>query len=830
MKRLAAWVLILTMLPVGWLLPGKTGALAAGLMVEIASCSEGNGSTVAMGTTVHFSIRAEEAERTQLMIVPPDSSRIGAEGPETDVTLDQEGTWAFVAYAKGADGTLVHSEQWRIRVEGDPQAATTPEPGKTDVRLFTLNEGDRFEYDEKAEVFWTAPDAEPGTYGWLNLFSGTQLISGSSIPTAEAAGGSLDVTDALRKGGRGQYRAEIKLRLGTEEAGQAEITLELTDRYMDFADEISGVNGREAKLAFDKWRRNTKPMDDQKNSGYLMLDVLLNPDTQGGYDFEQKHGWNMVYQSVFMGLKRDVISLIGETVDLLVRGGGEKYYTEALAQCYEQFVLRTMNKISKEVNNFTAEEKAEEMLDAAGTLMDIIDKPLSVLNDNLQDALTAARYNAMEYAGYLPFQNSGVTSPKAEEMEKALNALYDKTLEDTAIRNLPESVAYRKSFEQFQAAKNKTYGPEAASKAMDWGGFVLSGVTLVCNMISTAGKLEGEKQQAAEMLVLLAAAANRYMESLQVLYNESTYRSTDPARKGLKNYIDLVEQALNATMEDAVNKGLEKMAGEIAWQRTAGDVAGLIVPVCNTVIAGVKAVKGFDLLKNLGFSSGTQLAAMAVSLISTGVQWGLEAGLHITDKYEAARSMYVIQQLIQDSSVVIAQRQDEYSKEPTHDRAVTLCRLVEHHQAMKRQGEEAAWAFISIDLEDTITKLYNDLRDEFYQEFWRQLGLGLIAGIVANPIENAMDDWTFFHIQFDVYVGDEKKECGRFLDLAMLADEYGFENIRLKPLFSDERIVLNDTIKPFLERCAAMQKMTVDIFREDFDLRAGWIEIYQPPW
>ena len=828
MKRLAAWVLILAMLPIA--------GLAETLNVEIASCSVGNGSTVATGTTVHFSIRSEGAVRTQLMIVPPDSSRIGAEGPEADVVLDLNGTWAFVAYAKGEDGTLVNSEQWRIKVAGDSQAVSTPNQGETDVHMFTWKEGNRFDFDERAVVFWIAPAAEEGTIGWLNLYKGDQLISGWNILGADVANGSQDVTDALRKGGRGQYRAELKLSHGTEVTGTIEIALERYDRYMDFADEICGLKGQEEKLAFNKWRRNTKPAGDQRNSGYLMLDILLDPDNQDGFDFENKDWWNLAYQSVFIGLKRDYVSLIMEAVDWVSRGGGEKYYTDALIQSYVQFMLTTLNGISEAVLPYTAEEKAADLLEKAGTLSDFVGKSLDVWNDNLADDVKIARNNVLDYSAMLPFQGDMVPSTD-EGIDEALSTMYDISI-FSKYRNTPEAIDYREAFEQFQEAKNRTYTGEAVSMIMDWGGFFLDGATSLFNTIKVNEKLKGEKQQAADMLIRLANASNIYMECLYTLYNESTYRRDNKARVGLKKYIELMEQVLNATLEEANGKGLDNLASEIASHRTAGDIAGVIISLCKTITDYVKLVKPETLealkaikdnLKKYGFDNYTQLAKLSVSLTATVIQEVAEGSMHITDKYEAARTMYVIQQLIQDSSVVIGNKQDEYFKDPTHDRAVVLCGLVSHLQALKRQGEVAAWAFISIDMEDTITKLYDEIRDEFCQEIQQQMGMDIISRLPTASVGNAMSDWTLFHILFDVYVGDEKKKCERLLDLAMLADEYGSDNIMLKLRFGDNQYPIEESMKPFLEKCVAMQKMTVDIFREDFDRRAGWIEIYQPP-
>ncbi len=112
MKRIIAILVIITLLPVA----SVFAEASAPVSVEISSCSVEKDGSTEVGTTVHISISAVGAERVQLMVVPPDSSRIGVDGTEIDYTLDQPGVWAFTAYAQGPDGKKVHSEQWRVTV------------------------------------------------------------------------------------------------------------------------------------------------------------------------------------------------------------------------------------------------------------------------------------------------------------------------------------------------------------------------------------------------------------------------------------------------------------------------------------------------------------------------------------------------------------------------------------------------------------------------------------------------------------------------------------------------------------------------------------------
>ncbi len=93
------------------------------LSVCISSCTVPDGGTCSMGDTVVFQIGSTGAVRTQLLIVPPDSSRMGQDGPVCSVTLDMPGIWAFVAYAQDSTKKTVHSDQWRIHVEGSTGTA-----------------------------------------------------------------------------------------------------------------------------------------------------------------------------------------------------------------------------------------------------------------------------------------------------------------------------------------------------------------------------------------------------------------------------------------------------------------------------------------------------------------------------------------------------------------------------------------------------------------------------------------------------------------------------------------------------------------------------------
>ncbi len=110
--------LVSLVLAAALLLSVFSAASAEALSVAIGSCSVENGGTASVGDTVTFEIAATHAKRTQLMIVPPDSSRVGMEGPVCAVRLTSPGTWAFVAYAQDDAKHTVHSEQWRIHVEG----------------------------------------------------------------------------------------------------------------------------------------------------------------------------------------------------------------------------------------------------------------------------------------------------------------------------------------------------------------------------------------------------------------------------------------------------------------------------------------------------------------------------------------------------------------------------------------------------------------------------------------------------------------------------------------------------------------------------------------
>lgn len=112
-RRVVSWMLILVLF-----LPYAFSSAKESLSVSFASCTVENGGTAACGETVVFSIASTGADQTQLMIVPPDSSRKGMDGPICSVTLDTPGTWAFVAYARDSKKNTVHSEQWRITVEG----------------------------------------------------------------------------------------------------------------------------------------------------------------------------------------------------------------------------------------------------------------------------------------------------------------------------------------------------------------------------------------------------------------------------------------------------------------------------------------------------------------------------------------------------------------------------------------------------------------------------------------------------------------------------------------------------------------------------------------
>ncbi len=101
-------------------------ARAESLSVGFASVSVANGATVRVGDTVTLEISSTGAVRTQLMIVPPDSSRQGMDGPVCTVTLDAPGVWAFVAYAQDSSKNTVHSQQWRITADGDSQGSLPP--------------------------------------------------------------------------------------------------------------------------------------------------------------------------------------------------------------------------------------------------------------------------------------------------------------------------------------------------------------------------------------------------------------------------------------------------------------------------------------------------------------------------------------------------------------------------------------------------------------------------------------------------------------------------------------------------------------------------------
>ncbi len=828
-RKIISWWLVWALL-----LPLAGTARAETLSVDFASCSVKNGGIVSVGETVRFEIASTGAVRTQLMIVPPDSSRIGKDGPVCEVTLDTPGIWAFIAYAQNSARNTVHSGQWRIQVAGSEIPAEQP-----DVLLYTMYADNRFEWEDAARVFWVTSDAFEGSTGWLNIFKDGRLVSGVSIPASETLCGTMDVMDILRKGGRGEFRAELKLTNGTEVTGQAEITLNLYDRFMDFADLISGVNDPQEKIDFDRWRRNTRPAGNQVNSGYLMLDRLLNPEEDEGYDYEAMQSVYVAYQSVFMGLKLDLVSLIAETADLLTRGGGEKYYTDALIKTYENFAAGTLADMEGTIPSKTAEEAAVSVIDATGTLLDAFDKPLGVYKEGIDKALAAAYGSAAKHAGGLPLSfetlspegaliiSSEISSSNSSAISNGFQELYARVLIDPQVRNSEAGKQFLESYETFQKVKDKTVIPDAASNALNWGGFILSGAMLAYDTVQAAGHLNDEKQQAAAVLLKLANASETYMRCARTLLNESTYRTDDPARKGMREYVRLLEQVLNATLEDASGKGLDKLAHDIAWQKSAGEFSALLVPASGCIIAGVKAVKGFDILEHLGFSNPTQLAAFVVTLVSTGFQAAYEWKTHFSDKFVAARDMYVLKQLIQDSSMIIESKQLAYAKAPTREKAIELCGLVNHHKALKQQGELAAWAFVSYDLNDTINQLYTGLRDGFFREIYDTIGIGWLTDRMGSPLY-AMDDFVLFKFT-EVQVNGEKVSCDSFLDLAMLADACGADQIRLKFPGSDEVFPLYGNEVSFLEKCAAMHNMTTDIFQRDFKTREKWIEAYDIP-
>ncbi len=112
LKRVVCFSLVLVLL-----LAAFPHALADGFSVSFSFCTVENGGTARQGDTVRFEISAPGAVLTQMMIVPPDSSRNGMDGPVCEVELNAPGTWAFVAYAQDSAGNTVHSSQWRINVQ-----------------------------------------------------------------------------------------------------------------------------------------------------------------------------------------------------------------------------------------------------------------------------------------------------------------------------------------------------------------------------------------------------------------------------------------------------------------------------------------------------------------------------------------------------------------------------------------------------------------------------------------------------------------------------------------------------------------------------------------
>ena len=83
LKRVVCFSLVLVLLPAAF-----PHALADGFSVSFSFCTVENGGTARQGDTVRFEISAPGAVLTQMMIVPPDSSRNGMDGPVCEVELN----------------------------------------------------------------------------------------------------------------------------------------------------------------------------------------------------------------------------------------------------------------------------------------------------------------------------------------------------------------------------------------------------------------------------------------------------------------------------------------------------------------------------------------------------------------------------------------------------------------------------------------------------------------------------------------------------------------------------------------------------------------------
>lgn len=574
--------------------------------------------------------------------------------------------------------------------------------------------------------------------------------------------------------------------------------------------------------------------DDPTNSGYLMLDYLLDNE----YDYESSRVWFPWYKGVTAAFKLDVGEAISTVVQTHADGYGAQNYTDVLQRAGIYFVNDLMTDAR------TLESMAEAELALGDAFFEVVDG-FDTLNEAWRKPLTEATYERLKYT----FGRNGSDARKALREVMSTDAVARAELEalgvqftpsgnvrmslkDGTAQTLYEALEYQGALNteagmRFRDAYQEVLDTKARLKWLkvaDGAATVLSACDVIRSAVEVAEAYDEDKQRALEWLRVMANASEGYMYMLRVLM-DSPY-ATDQMTRGVERYYAAMEVALNDQLMSYYND-LDALAAELAATENAGEIAEVVYKAGEFVYDVFAAAGLMEALKGmLGVADATlNKVAIILLIVRIGVSVGenaLESCFHITEKFEAAEVMYTLQQLMSINASTLNMHLNAYATAPTEERALLIIDLLRHQRALKRAGEDAAWAFVSIDMSDAIERAYEQRRDE-YIEWLRSVNS---AALFFTDPERTLTMST--HIR----VNGSKVTCNSYYELAELTMAHGVGAISLqKPSFPYTVIELKNspTLLAFVNDTIDIINASSQEYHAAFDETEAWIDsLYIP--
>ncbi|MBQ8536635.1 MAG: hypothetical protein IJ461_04440 [Clostridia bacterium] len=855
MKQLIAIILCLSILP----LP----ALAAPKPQVSASYT----GEARVGESLHFTLTGVNSPMLALQVVSPDSSQQFFEGAHISVPLQQPGLYVFIAYgANGSDPSAPGFERCmsapiRVEAEGMMQMPVIQGPQQPGLQLYTTRPDGIYGYGENVEILWT-------THTFTDDSHGTMLVTGADgniitrlpLTNQNLKNGRADISLGLSEK-PGDYQVEMQV-YNTSAAPQEGAALALSvekDPAMAFVDRIAylDVYDYQAYSEFHRWLSPSKPLihqslgyspNDYTNSGYLMLNRLLDEE----YNYEDSQYWFPMYEGIMTGLKMDIGALFTSYAAGKAEGWGEQVFTDVLCDTGVYYIQNLMQSARAIDESTEAEEAAAEALFAsnqlAGKWQEACLEPWLQkqipLNDteaeNLKRAFGKGGGEGRKALDELVKANK-LTSDDLAQMglelttsQKVVLSFKDgdadnvyRTLKAQGLLNDEAGQAFERAYLNVKKAQGKNQAMLKRAKALKAGGTVLSAGAVIYKMADAYQSYGREKQKALNLLLVLANGSEDYIRMLEDMLTYEGYW-TDQQRGGVRRYIDLMKAAMDQALLDGANN-LDDLAAQIAADKAAAQTAGAAYAAGEFIfdlfsgaqlLPQIAAKLGIQGVTSAAVSKASFITA-ALSLTTAFAQMGVESAWNITDKHDTARVMYAAELLIINSYLIIDKELDKYTRNPSPEQARKIIQLIQHHKALKLAGEEAAWNFAKIELNDVIYELYKEKRDERIGDF-------IDLGLRDRMLPEQSLTWNY-----DVLVNGQKHSVSSYLDLAYLYRAHGEYNVCLD--YRGDKGVKPAPLSNFSELLSFLDEVlqivdtaTADL-RLPFDAALEWINYLQIP-